>query len=715
MTKFSPSQFQSNKGCDQFRWASLPWALCIGLALLAGCGGGGGEGSADAPATGTYTPESKLPLVITDMNHKSAIQVPTIYAEALQSLAYDTMRWAERFAVAPKPTLTWPCGTSGSVAVTWVDVNGDAHLNSGDTLKLELTDCEAPASATRFSGSVQLSMTPPLEPGALAARVGLPAGLRFGAGEVSFVWKGAFDAERLVGERSDDLWVHSTAAEQLRLELTGPGVQAVDRIEGMDLTRTVSLDWHGTASSFDMNLASDVLRGKVVLSTPVSIFAYFDTFPMQGVLAVAGNGRTELRSGSGQKTGWLAVTEGAATGIGSTAYWSDFLQGLTWVGPGPLPQQYAAVQEVAAVPFAYVGSATADIDPTERKAEWQFNRGLRNSPAISTARLNRIGDGWGPASISATVETIGAHLRVRWSEQLEAGASYTVEWQDANGQRASPYAFARPGMFGDEIASVNATAQITVTNLVTAAIRGPASELLLPGTALHLDGSLSVASGSTLTRYRWSQLDGMPVQLSSTDQPAVDVSVQASTGTAPGDVTLQLEVSDARGIVDRQSVRLRAVPSPSTSVLAMLRGSPGNPLLDGRTVVGAQALWTAARLDTYGSAPFVRVFLPMGDPIGGGPAFFFLPAGTTLQPGTYLAPVSAFSRGDGAGILLYTSTATCDGSGSFTIHEAQLGAPDGSVDGVPIAQLAVDFTIACAGAPPITGAIRIASARPLPP
>lgn len=53
-------------------------------------------------------------------------------------------------------------------------------------------------------------------------------------------------------------------------------------------------------------------------------------------------------------------------------------------------------------------------------------------------------------------------------------------------------------------------------------------------------------------------------------------------------------------------------------------------------------------------------------------------------------------------------------NGVFTIHEAHLAPPDGSIDGIPLANLALDFSVSCAGSPPISGAVRISSVLPLP-
>jgi hypothetical protein len=689
-------------------------ALCVCITLGA-CGGGGGGGSDPEPPASGYTPESSVALAISSDNLGAAVIVPTVYAEALQALAVDTAGWVERFAATPRPTSPWACNGGGSLTAAWNDNDGNGQLSLGDSLTLDLADCVASASASRFSGTLRVVIVAPRDARALAARVTIATGLRFAEADVQGAWKGSFTVERLRLERSREMLMTASLADQLRLELTVLNVLAVDRFEALDLWRAVSDDWQANFTEYSMTLASDVLRGKVSMSTPTTLLSYFDTYPRQGVIEVAGSGRAQASATAGGPLARYALLEGAGAGTTGSQAWNEFVQGLIWVGPGTLPQQYGEVRELSTVAFDYVGDATVEIDPSRRSAVWQFNRGVTFRDPVTAVRLVRSGDGWGPVSIDGSVEVSGGRLLVRWAQQLEPGARYAVEWLNGNGTPTFPSGFVRTGNAGDEYASVQTPAQLIVTETLSAAIGVPSNAaLLLPETVLRLDGSSSRSSGGAVATYRWTQTSGIPLQLSGSDQPALDITLPPSFGAPPSDIEIQLEVADALGVTDRQPVRFQAVPSPSTSVLGTLRGSPGDPLLNGAASGGAAALWTAARLAS-GSSLFVRAFVNFGAPIGTNSIFFFLPAGAALQPGTYAAPASAFERGDNAGLLMNTSNSSCTGPASFTIHEAEVGVPDGSIDGTPITRFAADFTVSCSGAPTVSGAVRIGSARPLPP
>lgn len=688
-------------------------AICLSFALLAGCGGGGGDAT-DDPGSGsppTGTAESNIPLRIVQGNELPAIQVPTIYAESLLALAHDVDQWTREFAGAPQSTLSRSCPQGGGLTFTWSDVNGDARLGVGDTLRLDLVDCAAPASNSRFSGSIQVSVVSPSVANAIALQVRItPSGLRFAAGPLTATWAGSFRTERLLGARRDQLAMQASAIDQLRLEFSGAGVSAVDRIETVGVSRDADADLHGTTSTFAVSLASDVLQGRVSLSTPTPLFAHFDTFPTRGALEAAGDGRVRVQSGQGTRTAWLSVLEGAATGGGFTVHWTEMMAGLAWVGAGALPDQYAAVEELSAVPFDFVGSvSTTSIDPWLRRAAWQVNRELQTSTTISAARLTRVGAGWGPDTVDASIEIRGGHLRLSWTEQLEPGAIYNVAW--LSGDPLQPVLLRS---IDGQWLQVQAT--LAVSDALQASIVAPGSPLLLPGGDARLDGSFSKAVGSSIVSHRWRQLSGIPVVLSTPDQAATAVSLAAAPGAATSEVVLELLVTDARGVMDSQTVTLVGVPSPATSTLAQMRGSSGDPLLDGRHVYTAWSAPSQIRWDDGNPTNFLRIPLSFESPVGSVWLYFSLPLGTPLQSGTYQAPVSLSQRVDTAAMDILMSNGPCEQpNGTFTIHEVQLAPPDGSVDGTPVANLALDFTVSCAGLPPVTGSVRQGSAIPLSP
>ncbi len=688
--------------------------LAIGLAL-AGCGGGGGGDSNGEQPVGGYTQASNVPFAISETTLEAAIFVPTIYAEAVQALALDAMDWLDRFASAPAPSLTWTCASTGTLTARWTDTDRNGQLGLGDELTLDLSGCSAPASASRLTGTLRLTIVAPSEPRAVAARVNLAGGISFNEADTRGTWMGSFTAERVSLERGNEMLVQAGAADRFRLQLQVGGTQAVERFEAIDFWRAVSPDFQSVLTSYGMTLASDALRGKLTLSTPTVIYSDFDTFPRRGTIEVVGGGRAWVTASSGGNAIFLRAVGSDGHELQANKYWTEFVQGLIWAGPGVLPEQYGKVREVSAVPFDYLGAASVAVEPSARTAVWQMNRALRLDLPIKAAKLVRSGDGWGSPTVEATVEVTGGRLQMRWTEQLEPGARYVVQWLGSEGQRFDIEGFLRSGTSGVEYTAAPTSAELVVAETVSAAIAPIPATLLLPGAVLRLDGSASRAAGGTPASYRWTQTAGYPLNPFVVDQPVLDVSVAEEVGMAPSDIEMMLEVTDVQGVTDRQVVRFQAVPSPSTSVLATLRGSAGDSLLNGVVSSGARASATAARLFSGGSSLAVSAFVNFGAAVDAPSISFYLPTSVPLQTGTYSAPFSASQRGEGAGLLISSSPRWCDGPGTFTILEAELGEPDGSANGTPLLRFAADFSLSCSpGTPPVSGAIRVRSALPLP-
>lgn len=682
-------------------------------ALLLSCGGGGG--STEVQQVGSA--ESNTPLRISAGNGQIAIQVPAVYAESLLALALDVENWKRALSVPPAQTAPQDCLMSGTRVIDWQDHNRNALLDTGDELRFTLTDCGAPASAIRLTGAIHLSVLSTTNPGVFAARVSMPSpGLSFRAGEVSIAWKGAFTMERTMSARRDLLVVRASNSDRLLIEFSAPATTAVDRVESADLSRDADADRHGTTTSLSLSLASDVLRGRVGLRTPTPLFAHFDTFPLDGVLEAFATGRVSVPASMGAARTWLTVVEGADAGSGFSIFWSDLVAGLAWVGPGPLPAQYATVRELSAVPFGYVdGTSAISVEPTSRLLDFQFNRELQTAPAM-VAELRRVDPGtadvaWGPAVVRADVDIRGGRLRLSWNAQLEPGRSYDAFFLDAatlqpayprsrNGERPNTWPVER---------------RITVVDSTSAVISVSGPPALLPGIPVQVDGSGSHASSGALATYRWTQLSGRPVQFSATDQSLVNLTLEAAQGVAPEDIRVQLEVVDARGVVDRRTITLRAVPSPATSGLAMMRGSAGDTLLGETYIFDAVSEYSDWRWQTGNPTDFARVPVYFRSHDRHLSLFVSLPLGVPLQPGRYHAPVRLAHRVDTAAIDVWFGDRMCEQpSGTFTIHEVELATQGANIDGVPFHRLALDFDVSCAGAPNIAGAVRLRSGVALP-
>lgn len=230
-----------------------------------------------------------------------------------------------------------------------------------------------------------------------------------------------------------------------------------------------------------------------------------------------------------------------------------------------------------------------------------------------------------------------------------------------------------------------------------------ANQIVMQGTDVALDGSLSEPGNGSITAYTWTQLSGPSVSLA-------DPSAASTVFTAPDvpvggeDVVLQLEVDNSLGLSSTSTVTVHVSNPADPQTLLSFTDTHGLTT----TVTPLQAPFTATPITTGNG---IKIYLN-GGTFESWTLDFAPPSGQTLQVGTsydmaqnYPSQLAAYP-----GLSVSGSTG-CSGMGRFVVLDLQT---DGSGN---ITSFAADFDIDCnsffGAGESVSGKIRYNSTAPL--
>ena len=725
-------------------WGCLALAGLIGGCGGGGGGGGGGSngtspGGGSPPATdttaATFTfgvndaPESRTSTVMSEVLQNSG---------ALLNYAQFTTDIVHRFATAKSPsTVTANCAYTGRITLQFNDADGNGRASAGDVITAVLDNCGVPVFSAALTGTVRVEIqsTSPTADLGFQARLLAVDGLKFGTwggpnviGMPAGTLQGSLAVAWTESATGAQLQALSSAEDDLRYTATYDGAQLTNPMRKIAVSRMLRYDTATVSSSVDFLYDAAPRNGSgglLHIKTSQTFDGDLNVAPKQFKLdAQAANGytmramrypsttaapspATQLLLPDGTATPVRMITWGTSLSLvqdprkasGALSYtdqgggyyviapWSDgrFMSdidracqqtvtaGINRYRADALFQRPVLAQPGLTQPGGLikiqVGRAIASTGN-----DFQFK--LTDAETVTSSNLPN----W---SVPTSVTRHGAAYEIRLAEPLRQGRQYSmtssydgVSWVgdrdllDAQGQIVNHGSESFAGFYTDNVLVATATYSDQAVVSATSASR-------VRGQALLRDGQ-------TVSSYRWEQLDGVPLRLSTPDAAETDVFLAAGGPQPVGDATLQLTIVDSLGTTDRIRVAVKAGNSVAQG--AMLYTQSGSDL---QSVI---ALGTGPGSFFYGpGAGTVSGRLPAADAGGTGTSFSVTPAnGARLSVGTFNAVMSD-SPGAQNGLI---SRAYCNTIGSPVTSSFQVLDVDYASDGT-ITRLAIDYVQQC--------------------
>ena len=469
-------------------------------------------------------------------------QVTFTYAESLLTLGHEVVGWLSKPMTQQSAAQAdrVACVNGGHRSLRWTDRDASHTLSAGDQIDYTLENCFLPSPAVAFTGTLRVTLQAYASPTALQARVDLPdGGLVFQSGSVSLRWAGGFLVQAWADELHTGLALHSAPDATINLSLTTAQRSVLEQMQDVNLRREVQVGRTGTESSLAMNLSSGLMGGVVRLRTPTPLFAYYDSFPVAGMLQIEGAWQDrmsfvpEALSRGGTSPGRSTIMTVSWETGGMPAAWRELMMGFLWWHDGDLPAAYGDIKAPSARPFSVVGGPVISHHPARREMLLQFTRELQVPPGGLAAQLVRRPSetsdyDWGDARITASVEVAGARVTVRWQQQLQPGREYDLDWVDPTTQQlvglVTPY-----GQYYDFF---EGRMRVQVAPSTVAALTIPLGPAVVAGTPMMLDASASRSEQGGLL-YRWQQVAGPALIVFDTNGATPSLEVPAEIDADP--------------------------------------------------------------------------------------------------------------------------------------------------------------------------------------
>lgn len=577
------------------RHGSAWWTAALVFPLmLTACGGGGG-GNSSAPAAAVELREQ--PLVLSASNASVVAQVATGYGESALVLGQAAIDWLDELQTTGTPLIAGACGDAGSSRrVALVDGNADGLPGPGDRIEVTLTNCYVRALNDNFSGSLSLVLsTPAAASGRWAGQIvlGSAFGIIVGSGQ-GVRLGGDLRFESQVEPLALGLRVYSAATPfTASFENSGATVQEV--MTALDARKQVRRDTARATASLALRVASDLLKGAIIVSTDTPFDAAFDTYPSAGVVTVSGadTKRVQVRAmGANVSTleFWLDGTALGNVDVDSAA------DGYLWSGTGIVPNDPKTkgylVGPAISRPFRVLtGPTTESALAPSGPLVWQLSRPLATSTRTqATLRVNTFSTLDVP-TIPVTVTVAGALLTMTPSAQLEPGVAYYLTFENASDLTVSAADgsadLALPTRYTAALTldvSVSATSPLSIAGVPLLYGNGATATLLATATP---------AAGLSVRSVRWRQVSGPTVQIAGADTLTATLSPPATpSGQAPGTAVFEVEVTASNGDKDRARAELQVVPDGQQAAVFAFRTSAAQPY---RLYIGPLAAPGSAR------------------------------------------------------------------------------------------------------------------------
>lgn len=583
------------------------------LAGLAACGGGGGSASSD-PA-----PDPDAPTFAFNAAYRSpdelSKQIMATGSFMLQ-LAQFTIDTAQRFAVPGSAgSVSANCAYTGSVDLQFDDRDNSGGPSAGDSITVTLRNCGVPILARTATGTLRVDIRAVSTAGVEAevqARMTVLDALQltaFGPNNTSGVsplgtLHGSMAARWSSDGLTEELRALSTPEDDLRLNALHDGVESVDSMRRIDVSRSTRLDAATVGSSMAYVLDVGARGGHLRVRQAVPFVSDLNALPRAGRVEadLAANELLQIQKVVRQGTfhliewvwsqrpsgyvlfrndmawddgyGMLTYDVRVLSGVGlplSVSGTTDLGGGYGVAAPWQGVLANSAIDRACAQISAAGVSAYTRADALFQRPvvpvpgatsegsvyRLQFGRALAvNTPALQF-RFRDAQETPEPDfpywNVAATAVRRGAMYEVRPAEALRHGRTYYLEssldgtdWNgernfyDTSGQLMSIGGSTLAVVYTDDLLRV----ELAPGDLVVPSVTKPA----------RLTPVVTARDGQAIASYRWEQLSGSPINFSAPESAVTEVSYAAGPrDVAP--VLLQLTVTDVQGA--RQ--RLRAV------------------------------------------------------------------------------------------------------------------------------------------------------------
>lgn len=666
------------------------WASLLLTVVLAACGGGGGGGSSELPVNPGAV-DRQVPLSLSGSNLNDVSTLALVYGEAALGFAQLAVDWVAAADAASALTVTKQCVGGGSQTVALIDHDGNRRISAGDQLTVSLAGCYLKPIEDAFDGTLTINIA---TPGTLLLTAGtLTFGPQFGlqVGSVALRVEGALRFEYAADRLSKVLRVLSST-QSFGFTASDGTKSAGDLLTQLDARREMRRDTARALTTMSYRVASDVLGGSLTVSTTQPWSSWFDSYPDAGELSIVGaaSRTAKLRASTTADARFDVLLDGVALG---TVLASDATSGYLWSGAPWTIQANSGfgyfTQVASAIGFLPLSEPAATVlTPNGAGLVWAYSRPLA-AGTLSGAKFVRTASGpgqdWAPAEIQADLRIDGALLTVTPTQQLEAGNSYNLVFDN---QFLTPITdiygatTRRPGVAATVAITITASARVDVPGL-----------LLGSGSTLALDATASSAPGGAVTATQWRQISGPALSFIGADTPRVVVTpVAAANGVA----VVEVEVRNAAGEFDRQQLSFQVLADTSQSLVIGYRA-------------GSAPTTIITSVDPGNSNSYARYFPSVNvlDVVLGMTRLLSsLPGGMTWQTG---ADVNYGVGGtSGVNVVWIVSGGQC------SAPSGHLSVLDYVIDGNgTVTRLAIDFEETCTASATTFGSVRFNSSLPL--
>lgn len=750
----------------------MNWRLWGSLGLSAlifvGCGGGGGGGGSGSSGDATPPADLDAPTFTFMSTKDSVIDAKTgIFMTEILGSGGSLLDYAQfatdiahRFAGAGSPrSVTANCAYAGQIALQFDDRDGDGRASAGDVITATLDNCGVPALERSVSGTLQVQVVaaaPRVDVGLrahlLIADV-LKIGVWQGPNVVPFqvgALQGSMDVNWSESVTGSQLEAVSSMADDLRFTASYGGFESTNSLRKIDVLRAVRYDTASISSSmaflYDVGSRGGMLRVRTQQTFQGDLSVVPKEFVVEAEAAQGWVMRSERQQSAGAPA--LAIYAITPAGVARPALLSSWAPAQSLMKDTRLGRSVETYRDQGSgftVLASWRGLAyqsdidracqqtfVAGVSPKPYRADALFQRPVAPQPSLTepdaVLKLQfgraiaagspdlqyRFADptevfdaSFPPWNVSATVTRHGSTYDIRPTEPLRQGRTYYLQ-SSYDGINWVGERIVRDAQ--NEIVNLGTEHVFTATtdsSLVATATQSDTATVAATSPA-RLRGGAGLRDGQTVASYRWDQVSGVPLRLSTPSSAETDASLDSGNPQPLGNTVLQLTVTDSLGNRDRVRVLVAAgsyVPQGAALYTETKRG-----LLAPQVAVS-----TGAGSIFYGPTAGTVSPRVLGPTEGGtGVDFSVTPAnGQALAVGTY--PNAAMSDSPGSQNGLY-SRVFCNTTGSLVSGSFQVLDLGYAADGT-ITRLAIDFVQQCqAGAQEFQrGSYRFNSPMPLTP
>ena len=472
------------------------------------------------------------------------------------------------------------------------------------------------------------------------------------------------------------------------------GTEYTEKLEGFSVSKHANFELARIEISYFGAVVSEILGGRITYDSSNSLSGFLNTYPEQGRFEVGGANESRvsvvpliMSNSTLAEVQYDELGNGQFRTLEDPQFWSSFTSDFSW-SYSPTRQQY--IRPFDPDDFWYVGGVPMNgaVVPVMSSIRLQFSREIDASTVPETIPMVRmLNEPPNFEVYEAATDLRGAAVILRPMQQLRHGSDYTYPQGNVTvSDRSGNTALACCETFN------------TPDNLVAVA---QTSKLFgISQETIELDGSMSTSTTASIVSYTWSQIAGTPAVISNGGQPTAIIGIPAIA--AAEILEFQLEITDANGEKEWDSVQIHAYPDASDLSYLYFYGDEGDYVSLGRE-------WLLSNVN--GTTTVQRTFYN-GIQFSSGTwhAFFSAPGDVDIEVGSYQGAVRYQSIGsDDPELSLGGDGRSCNKStGSFDVLEIQY---DG---GGNVILAAIDFVQYCDGSSDkLTGHLRVGSSIPV--